>query len=206
MFLSQARKSLRPAKLHTITGISRERLFVGHFEIGGSSYDFSYAPTKAEAAGGKLHLYGRLTVTRSKGRSMSRDNVRATLAGIQSGLGGAPPRPSQGEILAAFEKRRAQPAQQPADSKPLPVIESTGPLSFTGVMYFHFEPLSGRALGVAADMSRVQFNARLTTVDDTARTLHGIYCSLVDAVIGENPDAEAAGALVDEINKKLRTS
>lgn len=206
MFLSQARKSLRTAKLHTITGISRERQFVGQFEIGGSSYDFIYAPTRAEAAGGKLHLYGRLTITRPKGRSLSRDDVRATLAGIQSGIGGGPPRPNQGEIIAAFEKHRAQPAQQPADSKPLPIIESTGPLSFTGVMYFHFEPLSGRALGVAADMSRVQFNARLTTIDDTARTLHGIYCSLVDAVIGEKPDAEAASALVEEFNKKLRAS
>jgi hypothetical protein len=205
MFLSQTRKSLQAVKLHTITGISRERQFVGRFEIGRSNYDFTFAPSKAEAAGGKLHLYGRLTVARSKGRPRSRD-VRATLAGIQSGLGGPPPRPNQGETIAAFEKRRAQPAQQPADSKPLPVIESTGALSFTGVMYFHFEPISGRALGVAADMSRVQFNARLTTIDDIARTLHGIYCSLVDAVIGEKPDAEAAAALVEELNKKLRAS
>jgi hypothetical protein len=203
MFLSQARKSLRPARLHTITGVSRERQFVGRFEIGGSSYDFSYAPSKAEVAGGKLHLYGRLTVTRSKGRPMSRE-VKATLAAIQSGIGGGPPRPNQGDILAAFEGRRAQTAQQPADAKPLPVIESTGQLSFTGVMYFHFEPIPGRQLGVAADMSRVQFNARLTTIDDTARSLHGIYCSLVDAVMGEKPDAQAADALVDLLNKNLR--
>lgn len=201
MFLSQARRSLRPARLHTITGVSRERQFIGRFEIGGSSYDFSYAPSKAEVAGGKLHLYGRLTVTRSKGRQMSRE-VKATLAAIQSGIGGGPPRPNQGDVLAAFERRRAQ----PSDSKPLPVIESTGQLSFTGVMYFHFEPISGRQLGVAADMSRVQFNARLTTIDDTARTLHGIYCSLVDAVMGEKPDAQAAAALVDLLNKNLRAS
>ncbi len=205
MFLSQARKSLRLAKLHSITGVSRERQFVGRFDIGRSGYDFTYSPTKAEATGGKLHLYGRLTVTASKGRPMSRE-VKATLAAIQSGIGGPPPRPNQGETIAAFEKRRAQPAQQPADSKPLPVIESTGALSFTGVMYFHLEPISGRALGVAADMSRVQFNARLMTIDDTARALHGIYCSLVDAVIGERPDAEAATALAEELNKKLRAS
>jgi hypothetical protein len=199
MFLSQARKSLRPARLHTITGVSRERQFIGKFEIGGSSYDFSYAPSKAEVAGGKLHLYGRLTVSRSRGRRMSRE-VKATLAAIQSGIGGGPPRPNQGDALAAFERRRAQ----PSDSKPLPVIESTGQLSFTGVMYFHFEPIPGRQLGVAADMSRVQFNARLTTIDDTARSLHGIYCSLVDAVMGERPDAQAADALVDLLNKNLR--
>jgi hypothetical protein len=205
MFLSQARKSLRPVKLHTITGISRERRFVGKFEIGRSSYDFIFAPTRAEVEGGKLHLYGRLTVTGANKRSLSRE-VRATLAGIQSGIGGGPPRPSQGEIISVFDRRRAQPAQQPADSKPLPVIESMGALSFTGVIYFHFEPLSGRQLGVAADMNRVQFNARLTTIDDTARALHGIYCSLIDAVIGDQADTEAAAALVELLNKNLRAS
>jgi hypothetical protein len=81
-----------------------------------------------------------------------------------------------------------------------------GALSFTGVIYFHFEPLSGRQLGVAADMNRVQFNARLTTIDDTARALHGIYCSLIDAVIGDQADTEAAAALVELLNKNLRAS
>jgi hypothetical protein len=71
-------------------------------------------------------------------------------------------------------------------------------------MYIHFEPLGGSALGVAADLSRVQLNARLAPVNDSERALQGAYSWIIAALYGQKADASAAAAEISELNKLLR--
>jgi hypothetical protein len=194
-------------KLHSIAGLLKERRFDGSFEIAGSNYQFTYAPSKAEVASRKLQLRGRLTVTDSRGQSLAKDDARAVLVSSQGGIGTAPVRP---QILVGGVQPSAPtvPVPQPpatagTGSKPLPVVESTGPLSFCGVMYFHLEPLDGKALGVPADLSKVQLNARLAPTDNTGRALQGVYSAIVDALYGKQTDERMATAAIAELNKLL---
>lgn len=198
----QSRNGAQPAarrralKLHTVHALLKERRFEGGFELRGAKHGLVYSPSRAEVAGGKLRLRGKLAVTDARGRTRSVDDVSAVLASTQGGIGGGPPR----RIIEGFNLP-SETVQRP--SSPLPVTESTGPLSFCGVMYFHFEPLDARALGVPADLSRVQLNARLAPVDDAARDLHGLYSLTVGTLYGDKPDERAAGVLINEINKAL---
>lgn len=197
-----------------------QRAFTGDFDLAGASYKLTFAVSRAEVAGKQLHLHGRLTVTDPRGRARSIDSARATVSGIQGGIGSAPLRrritaPQSGNVITAQqkqqmagenEKREGQKTEEPArpPSGVLPQTESTGPTSFCGVMYMHLEPLDARALGLAADLSRVQLNARFAPRENTAKTLHSLYTALVDAVYGEQPDEGEASALVAETNKILK--
>jgi hypothetical protein len=198
----------RQLKLHTITGLSKEREFAGSFTLGSASYNFSYAPSKGEIRDGKFYLAGKLTVSSSRGRALHRDGVRALCAGIQGGLGAAPPRLATGDAIQAFEMKRlgTSDPSSPQQQRALPVVEFTGPRSFPGVMYLILDPLEGRELGVPADMSRVQLNARFYVVDDKARTLHGIYASIIDALDQSFADQAAAAAFITELNKSLTSA
>ncbi|HKS40620.1 MAG TPA: hypothetical protein VJX74_08375 [Blastocatellia bacterium] len=190
-------------KLNSMAALLKERRFDGSFEVAGSKYQFTYAPAKAQVAGERLLLRGRLVVTNSRGQSRTRENVGALLASTQGGIGTAPVR-SQALIGGVVPSQPAVPTpQQPSDSKPLPVVESTGPLSFCGVMYFQLEPLDGRALGVAADLSRVQLNVRLAPTDNAGRALHGIYSAIVEALYVKSVDRRLATDAVAELNKAL---
>ena len=190
-------------KLHSMAALLKERRFDGSFEVAGSRYQFTYAPAKAQVAGERLLLRGRLTITNSRGQVRTRENVGALLASTQGGVGTAPVR-SQALIGGVVPSQPAVPTpQQPSDSKPLPAVESTGPLSFCGVMYFQLEPLDGRALGVAADLSRVQLNVRLAPTDNTGRALHGIYSAIVEALYVKSVDRRLATDAVAELNKAL---
>ena len=71
-------------------------------------------------------------------------------------------------------------------------------------MYMHLEPMDSKALGIAADLSRVQLNARFAPKESTAKTLHSLYTALIDAVYGEPTDEREAEALIAEMNKVLR--
>lgn len=201
--------------------------FSGSFEAPGPkapAYSFTYAPVKAALADRKLELRGRLTITDGRGRARHRDDVRAVMVGTQGGIGTAPARrqvmaggiqtgtlATSGQQQAAAdtrqETRQPAPATSPdraaAEAPALPEVDSTGPLSFCGVMYFQFEPLDGRALGVEADLTRVQLNARLAPGDETGRELHAVYSSLVGALNGEGRDARAAADLLEELNRSL---
>jgi hypothetical protein len=201
------KKAARGPKLHSVAAVLKERRFDGGFEIAGSNYQFAYAPSKAESAGQKLQLRGRLTVTGPRGQSLSKDGVRAVLASAQGGIGTAPVRP---QILVGGVQPSApavpvpqQPSAAGTGSKALPIVESTGPLSFCGVMYFHLEPLDGPALGVPADLSRVQLNARLAPTDNAGRAMQGIYSAIVDALYAKQTDARMATAAIAELNKVL---
>ncbi|HYP28735.1 MAG TPA: hypothetical protein VE262_18635 [Blastocatellia bacterium] len=225
MLLNQAKKrggrraSVR--KLYSVPAWMSERAFAGGFDLAGSGYKLTFAPSEAVASGGELHLRGRLTVTDPRGRARTRDSVRVTLDSIQGGIGAPPLRrravspgaqtgneaTSQQKQQAAGEneKRAGEKQEERAEARPggLPVTESTGPTSFTGVMYFHFEPLDGRALGVPADLGRVQLNLRLAPLDATARVLHGLYAAAVDAIQGEQADAGQAADIIRELNQLL---
>ncbi|MEK6321059.1 MAG: hypothetical protein AABN33_05190 [Acidobacteriota bacterium] len=180
----------RAPRVHSVPAMLRGRHFKGSFEVGGSSYELTYAPARASLAGRRLHLQGRLTVKDSRGQTRTRDRVRGTLVGTQGGIGTAPPRRQEHTSVATATPQ-------------LPEVESTGATSFCGVMYIHFEPLAGSALGVAADLSRVQLNARLAPVNDSERTLQGTYSSIVDALYGQRIDASAAEVETSELNKLL---
>jgi hypothetical protein len=191
--IQNAKSALR--RLHSIAGLQEERRFSGSLEAGGAKFDFSYQPLKATIAGRKLILEGRLTVTDARGNRRVRERVQALLASSQGGLGAAPLRPQVGARVGGVTKAASAAASQ---------TEGTGPLSFTGVMYFQFEPLEGRHLGIRADLSRVQLNARLLPVDSMARSLQGAYSAIVDSLYGEKTDSEAAQAYVVELNRLLQ--
>jgi hypothetical protein len=187
----ELRKLASPAaQLHSIPAISRGRQFRGKLELSGAGYEVVFAPARASVAGRRLQLQGRLTVKDARGQRRSRDNVRATLVGIQGGIGTAPP-------------RRQLPTSVATETPQPPEVESTGPTSFCGAMYIHLEPVAGNSLGVPADMSRVQLNVRFAPVDDSERVLQSVYSTIVDALYGKQIDPRAAADAVSELNTLL---
>jgi hypothetical protein len=192
-----AKAGAKPATLHSIAAMMRERSFAGRFDVAGVTYRFTYSPAKAAVAGGKLQLTGGLSLVgeRPNVRVSPRDlrDVRATLVAAQGGIGTAPP-------------RKKLPVEVSTSRPDLPVVESTGPLSFCGVLYFKLMPLDARTLGVPADMRQLQLNVRLAPVNDAERGLQGAFSSVVDALYGKQVDGSAAEAAVSELNKLLAGS
>jgi hypothetical protein len=204
-------------KIHSVHALLKGRQFAGSFDVFDSNYELVYEPSRAEVAGGKLEMRGRLTVIDSKGRARASEQVLATLEGTQGGLGASPVRrqilaagaqtgtvatPEQKQQLAG-ETNQKPDQQAKTPSSRLPVTESTGPESFCGVMYFRLGPLDAGALGVTADISRLQLNARLSPVDDAARELQDLYTSIVEALYGRQVNERLASAAINEINKLL---
>jgi hypothetical protein len=207
-------------KLYSVPVWLRERTFAGEFELGGRSYKLTYAPAHAEIADKTLQLRGRLAVNGGRANLPQLNDVRATLAGIQGGIGagparykmlatGATPGPTQSptekeQKSGENEKKADEPAPpERAKTSGLPVTENTGPTGYAAVLFLHLEPLDAGALGVMADLSRVQLNARLAPADQTARTLHSLYSALTAALAGEQASEQLAAALVGELNRVL---
>src|SRR5438552_15008303 len=183
--------SAKPATLHTIAAMMRDRSFAGRFGIAGVNHSFMYSPAKATLTGNKLQLIGEFTVVNDPSPSArSLREVRATLVAAQGGIGIAP-------------LRKQLPSDVSTAHPDLPVVESTGPLSFCGVLYFKLAPLEGQALGVHADLRQLQLNVRLAPVNDVERGLQGAFSSVVDALYGLDVDGSAAEGVVSEINKLL---
>jgi hypothetical protein len=172
----------------------RGRSFTGGFDAAGVGYNFTFSPAKAALIGRRLQLTGGLTVIDARANTRvpphTLNKVRATLVSAQGGMGTAP-------------TRKKLPADILAGSPDLPVVESTGALSFCGVLYFKFSPLEGRALGVPADMNPLQLNVRLAPTNDAERTLQAVYSSIVDALFATQVNADAAAEQVIELNKLL---
>ncbi|HTG15073.1 MAG TPA: hypothetical protein VK747_07370, partial [Blastocatellia bacterium] len=166
----------------------------GNFDIAGINYSFTYSPAKAAVAGRKLELSGGFTVidgrTNARVPPHSLNNVRAVLISAQGGIGAAP-------------SRTNLPADISTARPDLPVVESTGALSFCGALYFKLSSLDGRSLGVPADINPLQLNVRLAPTDDAERNLQGVYSSIVDALYVKNTDNRAAAAHVNLLNKLL---
>jgi len=229
MFSKQIQKKVRkkrPAggvqtgmrRLYSIAAWPEQRAFSGILSSGGKDHKFSYAPSRAEAVNKSLQLFGRLTVTDARGRPRALNSVRATLANTQGGVGTGPLRrqmiasdapigdqttsQQKQQVAGETEKQTGEKqGEQPRARGSLPMTENTGPSSYCGVLYFHFEPLDAGALGVTADLTKVQLNVRLEPLDDTARTLHGLYCYVVDALYGERADEKLAAAAISELNR-----
>jgi hypothetical protein len=221
---SRQRRAARGAtgarRLYSISAWPEQRVFSGTFSMGGAEYSFTYGPSRAENVDNKLRLTGRLTVTDARGRARTLDPVRATLANTQGGVGTAPARrqiateappgvqatsQQKQQVAGETEKRSGEKegGQAQAQKSALPATENTGPTSYCGVLYFHFEPLDARALRVPTDLSKVQLNVRLAPLDDTARSLHGLYCYVVDALYGGRTDDRLAAAAIAELNRVL---
>jgi len=208
----QAKKAGRPAeslrgkepRVHSIAALQRDRGFAGRFDISGAAYSFEYTPAKAEIVGGKLNLLGDLSMVGPQKKQQVQKNARLVLESTQGGLGNAPtPRIDLPASAQAAAARRNQTTAAGAADRPLPVTESTGPLSFVGAMYLRFEPLFGAQLGVPADMRRVQLNARLYPANGTEETLQYLYSNITDALHGSAPDTAAAGIFVRDLNQVL---
>jgi hypothetical protein len=184
----------KSVKVHSIASTMRGRSFAGRFEVGGVKYSFTYSPTTAAVVGTKLQLSGKLTINgdRPNARVSSHNlpDVRATLLATQGAIGTAPP-------------RQNVPADVPPPRPDFPIVESTGSLSFCGVLYFKLAPLDGRSLGVPADLRQVQLNVRLAPVSDAERGLQGLFSSVADALYGQKVDRSAAEGAVSELNKLI---
>jgi len=153
---------------------------------------------------GKLNLLGDLSVVDQQKKKQVRKNTRLVLQSTQGGLGGVPtPRVSLPASAQAAAARRNQTSTSSAGDRPLPVTDSTGLTSFVGVMYLRFEPLAGPQLGVPADLSHLQFNARLYTANGTEETLHYLYSQITDALYGASPDPASANVFVKDLNQVL---
>jgi hypothetical protein len=181
-------------KLHSVGALMKGREFNARVEIGEVPYDWTYSPSSAAITGNKLRLSGTLTVldarpnVRATPRSIQ--GVTATLLAIQGGIGATPPLKK-----APAEVYQPQPG--------IPIVDSSGSLSFTGVMYFRIGTLSGTALGMNADLSGVQLNARMAPADDKERALQAAYSQAADSLLGKKIDSGAANEAVTDLNRLL---
>ncbi len=223
-----------PRKLHTITGLLRGRLFAGQFEAPDGAYQFIYAPTTASLSSklelvGRFSVHSvrggtraqdgvRATLISTQG-GVGASPVRRQLAKgtEQTSQIATPEQKLEQEKAPETALQPSGPGPettlQPGlqsfeppkrDAQGRPVVESTGPLAFVGVMYFRLQPLDGSALGVPLDLTGVQLNARLAPADDLARDLRLLFSDLVAAAYGDHSDAVAASGYLKEINSILR--
>lgn len=210
--------------LHSIHGLLEGRVVIGNFEVRGQPYRFSFVPATAALAAGNLVLSGRMSVHSPQLVMRSVDTVEARLVAVQGGVGVSPVRrqlltgTAQTSQTSTSEQKLEpekgpetdlQPGLHPFDSPRLdergrPMVESTGPLSFVGVLYFNLSPLDGATLGVPLDLSKLQLNLRLAPTDDLARDLQYIFSQVADLLYGAPIDEPAAREQVQELNRILR--
>jgi hypothetical protein len=191
--LTQTRKAAN--KIYSIHVLPNGAGFAGKIEASGSSYHFAFTPKAAASAPGKLVLTGIVNVKSPGGRQRVANDVTATLLATQGSITGPPPMPRQ------FSESLKPPL--PAPSGSLPLTDSTGHLGSVAVMYLRLSPLDGRALGVPADLSAVQLNARLYPTSEIERDLHWLYSALVEATQGEHKNERLAADYLDAINHIL---
>jgi hypothetical protein len=188
-------KTVTTRKLHTIHTLLRERAFSGKVEAGARSYDFRFQPTSAAINNGKLEITGIMQVTARGAKPRTARDVRATLAGLQGGLGAPPPTPA----------KYASPSIAPTPDSLLPRTEYTDRTAFAGVLYFHLSPLDGRALGVPLDLSRVQLNARLAPTSQTEREMHWFLSALGESIFSQTRDESRMQEYLGAINQLLKS-
>ncbi len=220
-----ARPTGNQRKLHSIHGLLRGRVVDGQFEVRGHHYSFSFVPATAALADGRLILTGRIVVHSSQFSMRFVDNVEARLVAIQGGVGVSPVRrqlltgTAQTSQTATSDQKMEQEKGPETELQPglhsfesprldelgRPRVESTGPLSFVGVLYFNLSALDGPTLGVPLDLSKVQLNLRLATTDDLARELQNLFSNVTDALYGVPIDERAAREQVEELNRIFKS-
>src|SRR6266849_437153 len=216
-----ARLTGNQRKLHSIHGVLRGRVVDGQFEVQGQPHRFTFVPTTVALAVGRLVLTGRMTVHSPQLGMRFVDDVAARLIAIQGGVGSSPLRrqlltgaPQTSQTSTSDQKMEQekgpetdlQPGLHPFETPRFdelgrPVVESTGPLSFAGVLYFNLSPLNDLTLGVPMDLSKVQLNLRLAPTDDLARDLQTIFSRMTDALYDDVIDESAAREQVEELNR-----
>src|SRR5262245_25597975 len=184
-------------KLYSIHALPSGREFVGKIVIGRGNYQFTFAPISAAAVNGNLALTGAVKVKSPVGQQRLADGVTATLLATQGSITGPPPIPRQ------FSESLKPPL--PAPSRSLPLTDWTGPTGSVAVMYLKLSPLDGRALGVPADLTAVQLNARLYATSETEHDLHWLYSALVQAMHGEQPNEQLTADYLGAINQILKS-
>jgi len=223
--LQLARPTGNQRKLHSIHGLLRGRVIDGQFEARSQTYRFSFVPATAALTDGKLVLSSRLALHSPKTGTRFLDSVEARLVAVQGGVGVPPVRrqlltgTAQTSQTSTSDQKieqekgpetDLQPGLRAFDSPRLdelgrPTVESTGVLSFVGVLYFNLSPLDGRALGVPLDLSKVQLNLRLAPTDDLARDLQHIFSDLTDALHQTPIDERAANEQIQELNRIFKS-
>jgi len=184
------------SKIHSIHVLPKGSGFSGKIEVGRQNYHFAFTPKTAASGNGKLVLTGGVTVKTPTGQRRAADNVTATLLATQGSITGPPPMPRQ------FSESLKPPVPAPTGS--LPLTDSTGHTGSVAVMYLKLSPLDGRALGVPADLSSVQMNARLYATSEIERDLHWLYSALVEATQGEHLNERLSADYLDAINRILK--
>ena len=220
-----ARPTGNQRKLHSIHGLLRGRVVDGQFEARGQPYRFSFVPATAALADGTLVLTGRLAVHSPQRIMRFVDSVEARLVAVQGGVGVSPVRrqlltgTAQTSQTSTSDQKMEQEKGPETELQPglhsfesprrdelgRPMVESTGPLSFVGVLYFNLSALDGPTLGVPLDLSKVQLNLRLATTDDLARELQNMFSDLTDALYGDPMNERAAREQVQELNRVFKS-
>jgi hypothetical protein len=195
MFTQKRSATTSSQKLHSVHVLPQGREFTGKIEVGRRNYQFTFTPKTAASVDGKLVLTGRVRVKTPAGRQNAADGVTATLLATQGSITAPPPMPRD----SAPSLKPPQPALSEA-----PVTDWTGHLGSVAVMYLKLSPLNGRGLGVPADLSSVQLNARMFPTSEIERDLHWLYSALVEAMGGESRDERRAAAYLGEINRVLK--
>jgi hypothetical protein len=170
--------------------------FAGKIEAGRSSYEFAFLPKIAATVNGKLVLTGAVSVKPTGGRRRVAEDVTATLLATQGSISGPPSMPRQ------FSESLKPPTTAPGGS--LPLTDSTGHLGSIAVMYLKLSPLDGAKLGVPADLSAVQLNARLYATSEIERDLHWLYSALLETTQGENKNEQLTVDYINAINHILK--
>jgi hypothetical protein len=223
--LQRARPTGNQRKLHSIHGLLRGRVIDGQFEARSQTCRFSLVPATAALTDGKLVLTSRMVVHSPQIGMRFVESVEARLVAIQGGVGVSPVRrqlltgTAQTGQTATSEQKMEQEKGPETDLQPglrafesprldelgRPTVESTGPLSFVGVLYFNLSPLDGRALGVPLDLSKVQLNLRLAPTDDLARDLQYIFSDLTHALHKIPVDEQSANEQIQELNRIFKS-
>jgi hypothetical protein len=183
-------------KIHSIHVLPNGAGFTGKIDAGRTSSHFAFTPKTAASVDGKPVLSGDVTVKSSGGRARSAAKVTATLLATQGSITAPPAMPRQ------FSESLKPPLPAPGGS--LPLTDWTGHTGSVAVMYLKLSPLDGRALGVPADLSAVQLNARLYATSEIERDLHWLYSALVQATQGEQKNEQLAADYLDAINRILK--
>jgi hypothetical protein len=221
----QLRPTGNQRKLHSIHGLLRGRVMDGQFEARSQTYRFSFVPATAALTDGQLVLSNRMAVHSPRLGMRYVDSVEARLVAIQGGVGVSPVRrqlltgTAQTSQTSTSEQKMEQEKGPETDLQPglrafesprldelgRPHVESTGPLSFVGVLYFNLSPLDGSALGVPLDLSKVQLNLRLAPTDDLARDLQYIFSDLTQALHKTPIDERTANEQIQELNRIFKS-
>lgn len=183
-------------RLHSIHALPNGREFTGKIEIGRASYQFTFAPKSAASVNDKLVFTGSVKVKAQTGQQRVVEGVTATLLATQGSITSPPPMPRQ------FVESLRAPLPEPSGS--LPLTDWTDHQGSVAVMYLKLSPLDGRALGVPADLSSVQLNARLYSTSEVERDLHWLYSALAMVMQGERPDERLAADYIGVINRILK--